>query len=262
MPTLDDLQNQFVKGLYSQSDAIMQYIPATNKLAAKQRLQIYQSSIFGIKQKSLQEIYSVCNKLVGDDFFIAMINKYIDLTRSNSPDLAGYGWSLPDFIADFPPAACLPYLSDVARLEWAWHKLFNAPATHKLDFNQLAETYTSYGENIVFHLSSESSLITSPYPIHKIWEMNQDDYMGDDTMTLTEHQFFYLFIWRNELQMHMDVIDAKTFQVLNAIMAEKTVGEIVNEVTQNIPENEFIQILTSIAARQWLAGFAIKNSTY
>jgi hypothetical protein len=224
MQSLNDFQKQFMQGLYSQGEAILQYIPAANQLSPQQRLAIYQGSIFGIKQKSLKEIYAVCNKLVGDEFFIAMISEYITNTPSTLPDLAGYGVSFPDFIIDFQPAKCLAYLSDVARLEWAWHQLFNAPCADKLNFALLAESYAAGGENIIFHLPPGCSLIASSYPVHKIWEVNQADDVGDMRLVLPENMSFYLFVWRNGLQMRMDLLDALTWQVLTCLWDIKKFG--------------------------------------
>lgn len=259
MLSLNDLQKEFVKGLHFESDAILRCIHTTTKLSPAQQIGIYQSSVIGAKQKTLREIYTTCNKLVGEDFFVAMINEYIAKTISTSPDLADYGENFSEFIIEFEPAKGLPYLSDVAKLEWAWHKLFNAPTTKELNFERLAECYTSSGENIIFHLPQSCTLITSYYPIHRIWEVNQDDYVGEQIIRLSEHEFYYFLIWRNDLKMRIDLLDAITWKILTSIQARKTLNEIANELIEKSPNIDFTQMLTTIVDKKWIAGFEIKN---
>ena len=175
MLSLYNIQKKFIAALHDEKNthAIFSYIKPTAKLSAHEHFSIYKNSIIGTLQKTLQAIYFVSNKLVGDDFFIAMTNCYTAETSSYSPDLSNYGATFADFIAGFSPAQSLPYLVDVARLEWAWHQLFGAADNPIIDFQKLAACYTTAGDNLVFLLPNSSSLLHSPYPIHRIWEVNQ-----------------------------------------------------------------------------------------
>ena len=66
--------------------------------------------------------------LVGEEFFRAMAQIHVRAHRPRSPLMFEYGDELPDFIAGFPPAADVPYLADVARLEIAWSRVPPASA--------------------------------------------------------------------------------------------------------------------------------------
>ena len=48
------------------------------------------------------------------------------------PVLAEYGAGFPDFVADYEPARGLPYLADVARLDWALNVAFHSPMDRRL----------------------------------------------------------------------------------------------------------------------------------
>lgn len=258
MQSLRDLQKLFVKGLDSKDDGILEYIQPSTKLSAKEHLRIYQSSVFGAKQKVLSEIYPVCQKLVGDEFFVAMINQYIPNTISRSPDLASYGADLFSFVKEFAPAKSLVYLSDVVRLEWAWHKIFNAPTSKGIDFQKLAVCYVDAGEKIIFSLPPDSSLLASQYPIHLIWEVNQDAYEGDQTVILSEKMQFYFLVWRNELTMRMDFLSSIEYQILTWIKAKFTLGEICEKVSELLPDIKFEEMLPSMVQQGWLAAFEIR----
>ena len=120
MLSLHELQKQFSSSLKNDDGAISNYISNPS------HFKIYQNSILGTLQKALKEIYPVCLKLVGDEFFLDMVTIYINENPSFSPDLNEYGATLPNFINQFKPAETLAYLSDVTKLEWAWHRAYHA----------------------------------------------------------------------------------------------------------------------------------------
>jgi len=254
---IHDLQKKLVAGLNANNDDILDYIRTSSQLSAKEHLAIYQSSIFGSKQTVLKEIYAVCHKLVGNDFFIAMINQYIPQTISTSYDLASYGEDFYHFIANYQPAQSLPYLSDVARLEWAWHKLFTGSATKAFDFQLLAECYAKSAEQIVFLLSSNSTLIASPYPIHRIWEVNQDDYLGDQAITLPNNAMFYYLVWSQAEKMRIDLLEVAEWQILSWMQAKLPLGEICAQMADHLAHVNFEELLPSMIQRGWLKNFEI-----
>ena len=58
--------------------------------------------------------------------------------RQSSGDLNELGAHLADFLPAFPPAQSLPYLPDVARLEWLAHQAHYAADHAPLDVTALA----------------------------------------------------------------------------------------------------------------------------
>lgn len=257
MSQLHELQKRFVAALNSNDDAIFTLIQPTAYLSAQEHLAIYQSSITGALQKALKEIYPVCRKLVGEDFFIGMINPYIEHYSSQAPDLASYGEHLADFIATFPPAMSLPYLADVARLEWAWHSLFTARASRGVAFDQLAAQSETQGERIIFLMPPKSSLLTSPYPIHRIWEVNQDDYTNEQAIVLPDNARFYYLVWRKELGMRIDLLERETWQILTWMQAKVPWGEICEKVSQTLPQVDLESWLPQSVSTGWIAEFEI-----
>ena len=55
-----------------------------------------------------------------------MARAYALAEPPRSPVLMDYGAGFADFIAGFAPAASLPYLPDVARIERAWREAYHA----------------------------------------------------------------------------------------------------------------------------------------
>ncbi|MCP2936872.1 DNA-binding domain-containing protein, partial [Salmonella enterica subsp. enterica serovar Typhimurium] len=81
------------------------------------------------------------HRIVGAEFFRAMARVYVRVQPPRSPIMLDYGAGLPDFIRSFEPAAVLPYLEDVARIERAWTEAYHAPEASPIDpsvFNAVA----------------------------------------------------------------------------------------------------------------------------
>jgi len=256
MLSLRDLQIQFAKALNNQDSQVLSCIHETSRLTPEGHLHIYKSNIFGALQKVLKEIYPVCHKLVGEDFFLYLMNAYIEKNISVSHDLGNYGGIVADFIADFEPAKSLPYLPDVARLEWAWHKQFTARNSPGMDFHKLAECYTDCGEKIIFSLPLDSILLCSSFPIHRIWEVNQVDYKGDQTVILTPNTYYYL-VWRKNLEMRIDILDPLEWQVLQWVNAAQAFGTICERLNENMPDTDIAILMPRLVECGWLAGFTV-----
>ena len=83
-----------------------------------QRLAVHRNNATVSLVDALADNFPVVQALVGEAFFRAMATACVRSRPPRSCVLALYGDDLPDFIAGFAPAAGLPWLADVARLEW------------------------------------------------------------------------------------------------------------------------------------------------
>jgi uncharacterized protein (UPF0276 family) len=91
------------------------------------RLGIYRGNLGAGWTRALGASHPVLRQLVGDEFFEALARVYGRAHPSQDPDLNRFGAGLAAFLEGFAPAAALPYLPDMARLEWLVHDSFYAP---------------------------------------------------------------------------------------------------------------------------------------
>lgn len=253
MLSLHELQQQFIQMLQHENAALLTLIKPTENLAPQEHLDIYRSSIIGALQKTLKEIFPVCLKLVGEEFFIGIANDYIQHTPSTAPDLASYGEKFPAFIKQFPPAQSLAYLGDVAELEWAWHQIFSAPNSTILDFKKLSLVADS--ENIIFLLPQNSYLLHSSFPIDQIWETNQEDYEGDPLVHLESGADYYFLVWRQAINMRIDNLSKVEWQMLKWIKDGLTIGDICYKAADILPNENIVELLPRLVEAGWLTDF-------
>lgn len=174
---LREVQLAFVAAMLTGSRDAAGYIRG-GKLDPAERLAIYRHNVLSNLRGALQDIYPVVRRIVGDAFFLHAADQFIACTPSRSGDLNRFGAEWPLFIADYPHAADLPYLADVARLEWSWHECFHAADATGLDLGRLAAVPAEAHARLRFRLQPAARLVASSSPILQIWQVNQPEYAG------------------------------------------------------------------------------------
>ena len=136
------------------------------------RFNVYRNNHIMSLINNLRDGFPVVASLVGDEFFDAMAKIYAQNHPPTSPVMVFYGTDFADFIRGFSPADSLPYLGDVAMLEFAQRQ-----ALHASDAPFLPPTeYPSDAEELLcarveFHPSWR--LLESQYPLFDIWQAHQ-----------------------------------------------------------------------------------------
>lgn len=83
------------------------------------RFAVHRNNVVGGLVGALAETYPAVERLVGRDFFRAMAAEFVRAHPPRNPVLLWWGGAFGDWLAAFPPVSRLPYLPDLARLEWA-----------------------------------------------------------------------------------------------------------------------------------------------
>src|SRR3954471_23234249 len=89
------------------------------------RLGFYRTNVFEDYRKALSVTYPAVEKLIGGGLFGALAQDYTLRYYSRSGDVGAHGAHFAEFVAGHPVARQLPYLADVARLEWSLEESFN-----------------------------------------------------------------------------------------------------------------------------------------
>jgi hypothetical protein len=138
LPELRELQRAFGNALLTASGP-----QALSELAAmlgveQPLLAIYRNTAVGTLSHALSLSFPAVQQIVGEDFFEGAAQQFIATHPPTGACLDAYGHDLPSFLAQFPPAASLSYLADVARLEWAVNRALHAPDAAPLALGVLA----------------------------------------------------------------------------------------------------------------------------
>ena len=230
-----------------------------NQLTAKQRLGIYRNNTQLGLTEALRDGYPTVNKLVGTEFFNHLARSYIREYPPKAGCLFSYGGNFADFIAQFQPAAGLPYLPDTARLEWLWHEAFHEAGANALEISMLATVKPEAYGNLGFRLHPSARFLASDYPILRIWQTNQDDYKGDSQVNLDEGGS-RLLLYRPALEVELIPLSEAEYLFLSLLAMQMTLNQAVEQVLLKEPNFTVQAVLHHWLVKGLLTDFYLKHS--
>lgn len=135
--------------------------------------QVYLNNVTHSLVSALAETFPVCEELVGNDFFRFAARTFLLEGLPSSPVLLEFGHHFPDFLARFEPASTLPWLGDVARLEFCWLKSYHAEDRAGLPTTTLAALSPDLIGQSSLALDPSVYFLHSHYPVCEIWHAHQ-----------------------------------------------------------------------------------------
>lgn len=218
-----------------------------NGLAPEHRLAIYRNNTRMSLTEALRDGYPVVNRLVGTNFFDGLAREFLRRYPPRSSCLLEFGGRLAEFLGEFEPARGLPYLPDVAHLEWLWHEAYHAADSRALDLHKLNEIPRALYADLRLHLHPSARLLTSAYPTLRIWQVNQPGFEGEHNVSLNEGGCRLLLV-RPHLEVEMHTLTAGDFVFLQALAAGATLTLAIESA---LAMNDGFDPLASL--RHWLA---------
>jgi hypothetical protein len=182
-PRLAAMQARFATALRDNADAVPAEVTSHNASSPLKRFHIYRNNVYASLIAVLRGRFPVTERLVGEDFFRAMARLFVEQHPPRSPALLEYGAAFPPFIAAFEPAGGLPYLPDVAQLEWLRSEAYHAADAHALLPDALGAVAEQDLAGLRLRVHPSARLFRSAWPAVSIWEVNQD---GADFAALAE----------------------------------------------------------------------------
>lgn len=212
---------------------------------AGKRFDVYRNNMAVSLTDALQTGFPVVRKLVGDAFFGAMAGVFLRAHPPDSPVLSRYGAALPSFLESFPPAASLPYLPDVARLELAMRRAYHAADTAPFDAEALSRLPPDRLMAASLSFAPPVQLVASKWPIHGIWRANTapgapPPDAGAETVLITRPEF-------DPITTTLDPAGAAFVAVL---LSGSGLGHAAESATEADPAFDLSQVLGLLLAQQ------------
>jgi hypothetical protein len=174
-PAFVEEQTAFANKLLWREDGLPPGVTSHSSPTPVKRFNVYRNNMFASLTETLAARFPVVERLVGEEFFQAMAREFVSRHPPRSAVLIEYGVAFPAFLEAFEPVAALPYLPDVARLEWACNAAYHAADAAPLGGAALSAIPTEVIGGAVLHLHPSVQVVASDYPIVSIWETNTHD---------------------------------------------------------------------------------------
>jgi len=143
---------------------------AALQLKHAERFALYRGNLTSTWSKALAAAYPVIAQLVGEEFFTALAREYGRAHPSDSGDLNRFGAHFESFLRGFEHVQHLPYLPDMACLEWQLHRIHyvqHEPALQAHDIDPGAVEAQS------FAWQSTARLFESEWAVVPLWLAHQ-----------------------------------------------------------------------------------------
>lgn len=174
MTSWPELQGAFAGALLDPRRPVPAGVVDPAGAACARRFGVYRNNVAAGLAGALAESFPAVQRLVGKDFFQAMAIAYARTDPPRSPVMAAYGAGFADFIAGFEPAASLPYLADVARIEQAWVEAYHSADAEPIDPALLAELPQEALPHLRLRLHPSLRVVRSPWAVLSIWRCNAE----------------------------------------------------------------------------------------
>ncbi len=171
--SLRDFQDRFARALIDPDDRV--------GVAGQPGFAVYRNTVIKGCADALVANHAAVTRLVGDEWMRAAATVFVREQLPSSPMLLDYGASFADFLAAFPPAADLPYLADVARLDRLWTEAHGARDDAVLALDALSALAPEQLGAAVLrpHASARWAWFASQ-PIFSIWSRNKGEPGADE----------------------------------------------------------------------------------
>ena len=126
---------------------------------------------------ALGRTYAVLRRRVGEEFFEQLAAEY----RAAHPRLAATftgSAAVPGLARGAPRRYGLPWLADLARLEWACEQALVAPEAAAVALDALAGFPSKRSPRRALNLHPSVQVVSSPWPVWSVWKENQPEAAG------------------------------------------------------------------------------------
>jgi hypothetical protein len=182
-------------------------------------LAIYRNTSIATLVNALRLTYPAVRKLVGEEFFEGVARIFIGEEPAAGAWLDEYGGSFGGFLRTFAPASSLPYLPDVAELEWAVGRALHAPEAGPLDVHRLASLSGAQSGRVRLVAHPALSLVRADCPADAIWHaVLEDDDAALAAIDVAQGPVF-LLVERHDCSVRMQRLDEAAWRFTATLCA-------------------------------------------
>lgn len=207
------------------------------------RFAVYRNNVHSSLINALATAYPVTLQLVGDEFFRGMAGLYVQAHPPTGPLISEYGSLLADFIQGFAPAASVPYLADIARLERLRVCAYHAADCQPLEQQAVLQTLQGLSDlgGLRVRLCPSLGTLDSSYAVVAVWAAHQ---VEGGLTTLNPWHAQGALVLRLGLAVKVFAIDGGSVTFINCLGRGMSLEQAVEQALSASPDFDLHQCLT------------------
>ncbi|MET1412773.1 DNA-binding domain-containing protein [Roseibium sp. HPY-6] len=215
-------------------------------ITAPKRFSVYRNNVIVSLCDALAQTFPAVLNLLGEDYFRALARAFVSEHPPRTPVLMWYGDKFAEFIEAFPPLQAYPYVSDVARLEWAWVSAYHAADASPLDPAAIGAVSPDEVGQVRFKKHPASAVLMSRWPVWDLVRINRFDPSAKIEIDLQEPQS--VLITRPEFEVELLLLRPGGGVFVNALLDGATLGDAAAAASGRVPEFSLSDVLSDCLA--------------
>lgn len=188
------------------------------------RLGIHQSNFHITVTRAMQGTFKAVSRLVGDEYFAALVRAFVQEEPPQLSTLSRYGGSFAQFLRGFAPVQKdLPWLAPVAQLDWAWFAAYGADDTAALSAAELEGVPPEVLPARAPGLHGSLTLLRFSVPAYSIWRTNIED-ENVRRVPLSKGREWAM-VWRQDMQVRHVSLSQAEYAFLDAVGGGRALAE-------------------------------------
>ena len=220
------------------------------------RLAAYHRNVVGNRIAALRSTYpKVVEQLTangGEEAFAGLARDFALSHDATSGDLNEYGEDFADWLSGTAAADTLPWLPDLARLEWDAQTAWYAADCPPLDFAALAAVPAELHRRLRFRLAPAFHARSSAWPLAELWS-------GSALAIVPQQQ--WLWIVRPGDLVHVVAVSAADFAFIAELANQATLAEAIATTVRRHENFDVGHALVRAAGLGLLAGFHLSGES-
>jgi len=218
------------------------------------RMAIYSQNTYGGIHDYLMSVFPAINGVVGGDFFKQLIYQFIRSMPPKSGNMHDYGIELISFVEQEQTLSELPYITDLARFEWAKHKAYYSDLNSVLAFDVSKVEQDTILITPV-SLNRSITLLKTPYPITEIYRQSLPDYQEEVSLSLDSGMESLLIRQNTKNQRSLvavEQISEVLFKLLSILSRSSTLESAIESLSQSYTHDDISQALAYVLSSNLL----------
>ncbi|MEX2493567.1 MAG: putative DNA-binding domain-containing protein [Nitrospirales bacterium] len=256
MPRLREIQHAFAEGVMGGKPHRLaaELAPAETALRS---VGLYRRAIRFNYAQVLKITYPVLVQVMGLRYFETLTRGYLKVHSSTSGDLFPFGRHLPAFLGDLQ---VVPWLIELARLEWACHEAYHAADSPPLSPEHFHTIAVVDPGCVTVHLQAASRLLRLAFPVHRVWLALQPEASADEDVDLPlPEEESGVVVMRGNGNIQVLALNQPEYRALEALSHGVDVATVERMMAEVHPGFEFSRFVAEALKQSLITGFSIKD---
>lgn len=199
-----------------------------------ERLEVYAKGYIARVHESLTESFEAVGHVLGHGMFVKLAEDYAAEYPSQNYNLSLLGSNLSSFLKTYDAVKELPFLPDLAEMEW---KIAEAFHTFDRPVEGLEILSTLSGgdlEKIKIEFQPHVQIVKSEWPIWDIWHVRKEPVEKIKVDLINRPQ--QVLIYRNQWRVKCEAIDPVQFLLLEGLLKMENLGQVTDTLLEKHDE--------------------------